>query len=373
MSWSDSHSKSERLAGQAEEAALTGDRISAESFYLLASEEEEKALAALPSDKLKTRGITAVSAVALAYKGRNYSTAQQLAYRLLATGDLPTFAQAQLQELLQVLWVAQASEANGKSFLPGDLLVSLRGGLVTYGGAPLDLVLQKLESIQAVLCRTAEMLLNKPLRKRGAPEASLQSMLKPWLLQAPAGSYQFGVRVEEPKQLGLWSASQPLRAANLVNTVLRVLNAAADDPENDLPLVVPNTEYRRAFISLARNLAPRGKTFERLEIRDAGSPSDLTASFVVESRNVLNEVLRKSRTIDSAGENTTTVHGVLRGLHLDKDWLEISAGDSGHSIRIDGAGEVLDDLIGPMVNRKVAVTATRRGRKQYYRDIELED
>ncbi len=68
-----------------------------------------------------------------------------------------------------------------------------------------------------------------------------------------------------------------------------------------------------------------------------------------------------------------TLRGTLRALHLDKDWLEIAAWDTGEHSRLEKAGEVLDDVIGPMVNRQVSVTAIRHRRKYLYRDIELDD
>ena len=51
-------------------------------------------------------------------------------------------------------------------------------------------------------------------------------------------------------------------------------------------------------------------------------------------------------------------------MHLDQDWLEVATLDvpPGH-IRIDDAGEALDDVVGPMVNHRVSVTAVRRGQK----------
>lgn len=60
--------------------------------------------------------------------------------------------------------------------------------------------------------------------------------------------------------------------------------------------------------------------------------------------------------------------GILRALHLDKDWIEVSV--EGQSVRIAGAGDQVDDVLGPMVNRRVVVDAykTKAG-KFILRDI----
>src|SRR5262249_4033980 len=54
------------------------------------------------------------------------------------------------------------------------------------------------------------------------------------------------------------------------------------------------------------------------------------------------------------------LNGVLRALHLERDWLEVLV--DGHAIHIDGLNETVDDVIGPMVNRPVIVQVKRKSR-----------
>jgi hypothetical protein len=199
-------------------------------------------------------------------------------------------------------------------------------------------------------------------------------MFRPWLSQAPAGSYQFAIRVEEPRQGQFWEQANKPKIEHITTTFFRVLRASANDPEGELLQVVPNKEYRDAFLNLSRSLAPtpRGK-FDRLEVRDASSPNDPVASFAIETRQRLNNALQKSKPSDAGKGEPVILRGILRALHLDKDWLEIVLTGTATSIRIDKAGEALDDVIGPMVNRPVAVMALRRGTKYLYRDIEPDD
>jgi hypothetical protein len=219
------------------------------------------------------------------------------------------------------------------------------------------------------------MLLDKPFRRRGTAANDIQSMFRPWLFQAPAGSYQFAVRIQEPAQRDLWESERP-KIDQVTQTFFRVLHASATDPDGQLANVVPDKEYREAFLSLSRNLAPTGKTFERLDVRDAGAPSTVVASFAAETRQELNAALRRSkppRTTD-VSDTPETVRGTLRALHLDQDWLEVTASDDpSKHIKIEQASEALDDVIGPMVNRLVNVSVVRRAQKFIYRDIELEE
>jgi hypothetical protein len=200
-------------------------------------------------------------------------------------------------------------------------------------------------------------------------------MFRPWLFQAPAGSYQFAVRVQEPAQRELWEADRP-RIEAVTATFFNVLRAAASDPETELPTIVPDRGYREAFLGLSRNLAPTGKTFERLEVRDAGAPADPIALFAVDTRHQINAALRKVKQPrpSAVSDEPATIEGVLRAVHLDHDWLEVATAETPPAhIRVDEAGEALDDVVGPMVNRRVIVTVVRRGRKHLYRDIELDE
>jgi len=67
------------------------------------------------------------------------------------------------------------------------------------------------------------------------------------------------------------------------------------------------------------------------------------------------------------------ITGILRALHLDNDWLEISQ-DNGGLIRVYETGDVIDDIVGPMVNQKVTVDVVLNASGRYlYRDIQLEE
>jgi hypothetical protein len=377
VSWNKYHSLSEKLASKAELAMRKGEDSRALELYRQAAAEESSAFNALGNDRERTRGITAVSAVALWYKAHDYSTAEQVAHQYLAAAKIPRFANVQLRDLLQMIWTAVDAEESGIRFVAGDVLVSVRGGQVIHGGAPLDLIAQKVDGIQTALYRTVELILARPFRKRGGPPADIQSMFRPWLFQAPAGSYQFAVRMEEPRQQALWDLGRP-RIENVTAKFFNILRAASTNPEKGLSTEVPDKQYREAFLNISRNLAPTGKTFEILEVRDAGAPREPSVTFAATSRQELNISLRKLKPLGLANEGREVkIHGVLRGLHLDKDWLEVTATEPNlagrGSVRIHKVSAALDDVVGPMVNRKVVVTALRQGSGFAFRDIEVDE
>ena len=112
MTWAELHRQSELLASQAEAALRAGDASGAEQLYADAADWEARALGSVAPEKLRTLGITAVSAVALWFKAKRFGLAEGLAYRSLARPELPQFAKTQLKELLHAIrqdnyWTAE--------------------------------------------------------------------------------------------------------------------------------------------------------------------------------------------------------------------------------------------------------------------------
>ena len=95
------HRESEKLAVVAEGAIREGLNGEARELYLKAAARELESLNAVGPDKVRTRGILAVSLVSLYYKAAAYQEAATTASRLLRETILPAFAREQLEELEQ--------------------------------------------------------------------------------------------------------------------------------------------------------------------------------------------------------------------------------------------------------------------------------
>lgn len=371
MSWSDLHKASEELATAAHLALRNGDGAAAQALFKRSAKAEEEALAQLHSaNKPRTFGITAVSAVALWYKGGDLAQAEAIAYRVLGHANIEEFAGMQLRTLLQAIWNVRAQEVAGVSFAPGQVQVSVRGGEIITGGAPLDLIIEKVQTIQSLFYRTAEWMKKMPLRRRGPAPKEIQEMCRPWLFQGVPSSYQFVVAIERPRQQDWVSLDSP-DPQLVASTFLSILKNAIDDPADGLSKIIPDKQYKTAFLKLARNLSPTGKVFNQMEVRAAGDASPVV--LVPESRKLIGLTLKADAPPAGEAMVPTTVRGVLRAVHLDHDWLEVTEED-GENVRIWNVGEALDDVIGPMVNHPVDVQALKDNKgKLHFRDIEREE
>ena len=370
MSWSKWHADSEGFASQAELEVRRKDLVAARALYSKAAEAESQALLEIDPGKVRTLGITAVSAASLWFKSGAFKKAAQLCYLMLGRGDMPDFASAQLQALVQAIWIEESKQEANVAFLPGQVNFSIKGGEVVVGGAPLDLVVDKVKGIQSILHRTIEESQGMPLRRRGDPKREVQDACRAWLFQMPPGSYQFSVAIQEPPQRDFFKTT--VDPDLIAERFLGVLRASVSGDPAQLEALVPDPSYRSAFLKLARNLAPTGKTFGQMDVSSAagGEPVALRP----ENRKVLNGEIKKlnpKSTVDPATVEET-LRGVLRAVDLDKDWIEVSS-DSG-TYHINGLAEALDDVIGPMVNRKVVVRVRCDAVSKYtFEDIELDE
>lgn len=137
MSWVEHHSKSEKLASEAQAARKQGDMDKALEYYNLAAKEEELALSSLDINRKRTLGITAVSAASLYFKGEDLQKMERIAHQYLASENLPSFAIKQLRSILKAVWNEKTFKEAGIKFVKGEVLVSVEGGIIVSGGAPL--------------------------------------------------------------------------------------------------------------------------------------------------------------------------------------------------------------------------------------------
>lgn len=369
MTWAELHGESERLAIEAQLALRARNSGQAIQLYKQAAEVERKALDQLDMSKARTRGITAVSAVALWFKAGEYALAEQLAHSMLADSHIPDFARENLRDLVQAIWTESSKQKAGVDFIPGQVLVSVKGGEVVTGGAPLDLIVDKVQTIQSMFYRTIEFVSGVSHRRFGRPTKELQEACRPWLFQSAPGSYQFSVAIQKPAQPDFFK--EDIQPERIAQHFLEIVSASSGDDGAALEKLVPDEKYRSTFLKLARNLAPTGKTFERIELRASGETRPVALG--VTSRVNINQQLRKKPDIPTAaGEAHEELHGTLRGMHLDKDWLDVVV--DGVPMHVVGLQDAVDDVIGPMVNRSVVVRVIRVSQKKLkFLDIELAD
>lgn len=367
MTWLDEHRKSEIFASQAEVAAHEGDTSRARELYAAAAAAEENALMQVESGKQRTYGITAVSAASLLFKSGQYDETLALAYRCLAADWLPPFAWRQLDELVGMT----KDEITKAKWEDAAVIVSLKAGDQLLDTAPVEVLSDKFKNLEAFLYRTAEVLHDVPYRAKGKPGPEIRDAYQPWLFPLASSGCQFGIAVGGPSSNGVVSVDQEPRA-RVLNQFYDIMLACAESPAYRLLSVMPDVQYRGAFLRLARNLAPANDDHEILDLAFPRRPHPVVLAR--ETRTMIGSALREVqvRALPRAQETEEEdVNGILRVVDLDHDWIEVLDGTK--RVRINGVGSDMDGVIGPMVNGRVAVQVMRIDRDLRFRGIRPAD
>lgn len=359
--WLTLHKLSEALATQAHEQLRLGHRTKAQELFRQAAHEEQEAMALLGPGKPRTLGITAVSSVSLLYKGREIERALRLAYRCLAEPVISGLPREQLDDLVQTLYAEREKERLSGQFLPGAVTVAVRGGDVLRGAAPLELIVEKVKTLQAIFFRLVEWQSGKPLRRRGGPTKDITRAYEPWLVQEAPGSFQFSVAMKVNGQLDMFSPEN-IEATDVAQKFLAVVTTMATDTTGEASKeLVPDSDYRNAFRKLIRNLTPPANRPESITISSKEQPEAVVV-LNHETRPTLDLTIKAdSQQPDTeAGESVQEFVGVLRALDLDDDWLKVDV--EGKEVKVVGLAQALDDVIGPMVNKSVSLKTIKSNR-----------
>src|SRR5262245_32843377 len=101
------HREAERFMGRADLARVQNRLEDAAAHDRRAAELEAQVFDLLPLDRPKTRGITAISSVALYRKGKALDQAIRQAEAFLKLGNLPEFARLDLEEMIEEMRAEQ--------------------------------------------------------------------------------------------------------------------------------------------------------------------------------------------------------------------------------------------------------------------------
>ncbi len=354
------HREAEALSAAAANAHARGRSKEALELYARAARAEESALSQVPTEKSHTRSILSLSIVSLLYKAQLLDAAETRIFQLLGSGDLEEWTNRQLRELLQVVSDERTIATSLHRRYSGEsITVALRGGEIGSGTGPLDLILEKAAGLQSLLYRFAEWVGDYPLRVRGSPPKDLMDLMQARASEPTPGSYRLEIRLTEPLQTDLFVAprTQPREVSDAMFEFLARLTGGAPSQLEEL---VPRPDYRKALLQLTRNVAPTGKRLKEIGIyrrlEDKIQSVYLTDALPAKIRDTL------PREEVNVSEPRGELSGVLRALHLDKNWLELFTKDGRH-IRCDTVHDMLDDVAGPMVNREVIVSGRMRERQ----------
>lgn len=370
--FNDKHREAEALSAAAANARAEEQLEEALKLYARAASAEEAALSEVPEEKVRTRSVLSVSVASLLYKAHMLDEAEVRIFRVLGLGSLEEWADRQLRELLQVVSDERILVTTlGRRYSGATITVALRGGEIGSGTGPLDLILEKAASFRNLVYRFAEWIGKYPLRVRGNPPKELIELIQARASEPAPGSYRLEVRLTEPLQMQVFESPR-VRPQAVSDAMFDFFARLTEGTPAQLEELVPESDYRRALLQLTKNLTPLGKRLREIGISRRRDDKIQSVYLTDALPRRIREVL-PPREMDES-EPRDKLRGVLRALHLDKNWLEVTKKD-GEPVKCDTVHDMLDDVVGPMVNREVVATGPvrlRRGvRRLLVEEIEL--
>ncbi|HZP94766.1 MAG TPA: hypothetical protein VFC31_00315 [Candidatus Limnocylindria bacterium] len=364
------HDRAMQVAADAGERARAGDAEGSRALLVEAANLEAQAYELIPGERRRTRGAIAVSAVSLWLQAGDERMAAALAARVLAADDLPEAARTELVNVIVDTQRRRQAASSGRVSALGSFEVALRGPDIRVAGAvPLETVLLKMDQFRNYIFRVGELVLQLPFRtSRAASE--LADSIVPIVSPATIGSYRFELGVELlPEQLTLVSERRRIDPDEIAARAFEIIDEAVTSPDT-LGERVREPLYTDWFTRSIRGLAPTGKGLNEIEVSRPATRS--STKLLPESGKQLDRLIQAARRAarkDLASQpQEVEALGKLRAVHLDKGWVVV-VDERGAEHQFDIGAGVFDDVIGPLVNHRVKIAATREGRNLVAQDI----
>lgn len=360
------HRRAEGFMGEGDAALARDEPAVAESHYRAAAELEAAAFEEVALDKPITRGVLAVSSVALFRKAGDVQAAIRQGHRVLSLPGLSPRTSREVEVLLDEL--RTEALAGLRAVGPGYEW-ALRGGRVGYGVARLETLNRKTDQIQRYSWRVFEWLNGDELRTNRPPSPEVRQAVDLLVSQPVAGSFAFTVRVAD-QQLSLpFDADRP-RPTDVDDAIGAVLKAAQADDEQVIHDVIPDSRYRRVLMRMVRDLAPDGHEIEAIEVRRVGERRT-TALLTPVVKAFLGRRLRRDGQIANE-PSEIELRDTLRVIDLNRSRIGLGPKDEEQWCRVPQDLAIVD-LVAGLEDQPVRVRGHRQGKSFMVHDLERDN
>ncbi len=185
-------------------ARRNGQKDEALAYFRQAYQLEAKAAQSFAAhmDAEPNRSVLFRSAASLALDCNLTAEAEKLICAALA-GDPPGEIAEELRDLLGQVHFQRHLELRGITLHDDEVQLAIDGEAIGYGIAPTNTFLQRVESTEILLYRTAQRKQNKPYRDRARREKALQESLELYMTVPRAASFAVTFKVGTAAQLNL--------------------------------------------------------------------------------------------------------------------------------------------------------------------------
>jgi hypothetical protein len=251
------HRRAMHLAEKALAARAAGYCEQADKLFRDALDLERHAAEAVASDLAAepTRSVLYRSAATLALDCGELREAERLIAVALA-GNPPDEIAEELRDLLDQVNFRRHLDLRGVELEPTELQLSIAGNAVGLGIASSSCFVDRLQSLERLVYRTAERKRDQPFRERGPAKAAFRHDFELYLSVPRAASFAVTVKLGRPRdQLTI---PETRDTNQIIEEMLRCLDLFERSDETELKRQIADEAYYRNFVGLARKIAPDG-------------------------------------------------------------------------------------------------------------------
>lgn len=357
----------------------TEELPAARAAFIRAADLQWSFVNGLPDDRIRTASVYGLSAAILYYKGNDLEAAERLAHMLLSKPHLEGRSRVELRELLARIWNERQMEQMGYRMSSSPLSVVFRYGVILHGLAPTDAVDTPIRSVLNMFQRIAAWKSHLPAERK--PSSVMNERYRAFSSEPVLSSYRIDLYLAEDEQLRLDMPDDagPMPSPDeVMSSFTELIRYASVGDYEGICDLVPEEQYRKTFVMLLRNVVPDGTQVGEIEFRRPSEPKESAVILSSRSKAPLTQMLKREKLVGSSSHitddsGTSELLGILRAVDLDENRLRLDQG--GDKEEFNKADDILDDVIGPMLNKRVRITGgyqTRKRRKIFVAtDIEL--
>ena len=353
------HRKAMDFADQAAAARRRGSHDRALELTRQAFELERDAAREIEDqlDLEPTRSVLHRSAASLALECREVREAERLIGRAIS-GSPPDEIAEELRDLLEEVYFQRHLSLRGVVLQPDELQLSLEGHAVGLGIAPTSYFLTRIRDVETLIFRTAERRKGHEFREAGRRPKELTEKLELYVSVPRAASFAVSLRIGSA-QLELPGMSFPREVIADLFDCFELLNAG---DLQELEQRIPEEPYLRNFVGLAEKIAPDGERVRRVGFTATTDQGERRVALSPRRERIRGGPISLKQPTES--EPIVEVQGILLEADATSRRLGhiqvVDEDDKTHRFNVPRG--MMSDIVKPMFEERVIVTARRKGR-----------
>ena len=362
----DSHNQAMDAAFFAARERRRGNGEKAAELFKQALQHELDAIAGMSEADGMSWAVLHRSAGWLALDCNRPRLAEQLACRALAGEPHPEITE-ELRDLLEHANLHQYLEPQGIVLGTAEVQLTLTGHAVANGIALMSDVVSRMNNFQSLVYRIAQRMLEKPYQ--GRIPNDIRNRYRAFAAPPRSGSFAISLRIGEPSpQLslpGFFSSEE------IIHEFMDLMELANSVKIDEIQERIPNSEYQRNFLGLAKTLAPDGDRIRQVGFVVGGEATRTLSVTTPASRFPLPDNGERNQPGVSVREVSGTLRYADAGAGASNRNRIKLINDNGPTHAINVPAGMMDDIVRPLWNSFVTVRGSMSGRQKIFRLQEI--